>query len=252
MGQSSVLEPGLMIFIKKKMENAVPPATILDMLRKAGFSEDQIKLAFEEVKMTAPTEFHQDLAAANNFMPTLQKTTSKTDSLPIAPSRTPAKIITPATGPGIFKGRLHRRDLILGFLFFFGLCAVMLSVEATLVQIFFPSVFYSTLEFISADTIGLPLLFAPIVTLPFVIAILALLARRLHDINMSGWLALGFLVFFVPAGNIFSLWGIMALQGMMGIVFILLLLKGGSAGSNRFGPRVPMTGSAFVRILNLY
>jgi uncharacterized membrane protein YhaH (DUF805 family) len=64
--------------------------------------------------------------------------------------------------------------------------------------------------------------FAVIFQLLTLIPSLALAARRLHDINMSGWwllILLGFFLFFIPI-----------------IILMLLFIKHGHYGPNRHGP----------------
>ena len=137
---------------------------------------------------------------------------------PVPPSPAPAAQKQTTTGyfEKLFSGRTNRRNFIIGLLILiaFPLALLLLDFVITLVLGFlFPSMSISNLSITPGaplphngpgDTINgiLTLLFSllTIVWLPFfLINYFALLIRRLHDLNKTGWLCL---LNFIPFVNI--------------------------------------------------
>jgi len=69
---------------------------------------------------------------------------------------------------------------------------------------------------------GIPLFIYMLVIL---VPSIALLVRRLHDIDKSGWLALGLLLGAIPVVGL-----------LVGLVYIVLCCLPGTDGTNRYGP----------------
>ena len=151
-----------------------------------------------------------------------------------------------------FTGRLHRRDFLMGFLFLFGLGVVIMFVVLMLINIFYPD-FNTILERAAAeDTYGLFFSIIPFVEAPLSFLMISILARRLHDIGLPGLLAPAFLVFFVPLFTNAPSWmGVFALQCMMGLLFLVLLVKRGDEGANMYGDKKEIKGSFFHRLLHV-
>ncbi|MBP9792132.1 MAG: DUF805 domain-containing protein [Rickettsiales bacterium] len=110
-------------------------------------------------------------------------------------------ILNPIKGCINFSGRSPRSD-IFGFLMILGICT-LLYVVLTVTLIFFVQSW--TLMVCSAVFVGM--------------MYLSLAARRLHDINKSGWWSLIFIVPYIGA-----------------LLWLLLFFVEGNKGENHYGP----------------
>lgn len=242
-----------------KLEHSVQPSDIKKMLLRAGFTEEIVSAAFEHVKRLH-SDVHQDLAAANGFLPPLHKNSK--DKKTVDGIRREASAKESLNGEradrtdsrshkGLFKGRLRRKDFILGFLFFFGIGYVTLAMSAALLSALAPAIWNSILETVSKDTSGLFLVLIPFILAPITVMMLSLIHRRLHNIDLPGKLSLLFLVLFVIPTNDMMTYGFWALYIALGILFVVLLLKKGSTEPNQYGPFPESRGSFFRRIFNI-
>lgn len=234
-----MIDQGLIAFIKKKLEAAIPLDHIVISLKEAGFSESQIQEGIRCVH-TQYRDTHQDIVASNNFLPPLKK-----DHLISKPT------LIHAIEAHLFAGRLRRRDFIVGFLFMFGLGIVLVTLIANFLTIFFPQI-SETLRHIVTDSdssawlVLVPVLFAPITCM-----ILSLAARRLHDIDLPGALSLVLLGYFVPPSDIIHEVSILGLYIMATLLFIIMITKRGVSHPNKYGNVRDFKGSLFDRMFNL-
>lgn len=223
-----------------KLEHAVHPHDIKSMLHRAGFSEEHIREGFESIKRSY-REVHQDIVAHNGFLPPL----SKVLHLDRYHDSAIGKI-----QHGLFSGRLRRKDFILGFLFFFGIGYVVLSLGSLLLSLSTPGFYKSMMKFISRDEEGIFIMAIPFVLAPVTVMMLSLITRRLHNLELPGVLSLLFLAFFIPpAGNMFDI-GYWALYVALAILFVVLMTKKGNPKANKHGPLPSSKGSFFRRIFN--
>lgn len=252
-------DKGILLFIKKKLEMKISYEEIKKSLSGAGFTEDEIDQSFKEVNRVYK-DTHQDLVAANDFLPPLQKK-------PIARSLRAGhivlkevqkkKIIEDSPRPSyirrilhgtIFEGRLGRRDFMLGFLFFFGLSVVVISFLVTILSLIDDALVEKIYLFIQNDSDGTFLILLPIILTPLTLMILSLGARRLHDIDLPGTFSLVFLAYFIPSSDLFHPFTVVGLYIMATILFIVLLTRRGISHRSVYG-NVPQTkGSFFARI----
>lgn len=107
----------------------------------------------------------------------------------------------------LFKGRLNRRNYLIGM-------AILLSLFVVLI-----SLLMFSLPSNSNDVSGLTVLIFLVFDIPLLVFGASLLVRRLHDLGKSGWYCL--LLFFPLVMWIFLLW---------------ILLKGGQ-GDNKYGSK---------------
>lgn len=247
-------EPGLMLFIKRKLENSVPLREVREMLLRAGFTDKQIDDALEEVRSRFP-DTHQDIVAGNSFLPPLapKEKVVMTDIKPKTIQKPEVKIAVDPEQitPGLFNGRLRRHDFILGFLFFFGAGIVIISTILGFFTFIFPTFVEFTNDLVSDGFYGFWSLSLPILISPITIMLISLMWRRAHDLSLPGGIALGSLIFFVnPTNDFFPFYGILALQGMMVVIFFLLIAKRGGKEPNRYGDSTDLKGSIFARIFN--
>lgn len=235
------LDTGLTFFIKKKLEQSVSLNEITEMLLRAGFSQKKIDDAIQLVRGFSDT--HQDVVASNDFLPPLKK---KMQDVRMEKPLTPTDS---SVRNGLFEGRLRRRDFILSFLFFFGIGVIVISFLLGVFSFVFPQ-FITFVDVVTSEMYqGLWLVTIPVFLGPLTILILSLISRRLHDLGMSGWLSIGFLIFFIsPNIGILNEYGVIALQGMMSVIFLILLAKKGDPKENKYGAPERIQGSMFLRI----
>lgn len=239
-------EKGLISFIKTKLENTVAPQDIERMLVRAGFQSDKIKEAFEYVKKNY-SETHQDLAALNDFLPELRSKERIREE-----EKQKAFIqstLSTERQRGLFKGRLRRKDFILGFLFFFSLGYITLCAAAIFVSFYVPELWDALLSVIKSDTDGILTVGIPVILLPVTIMMISLITRRLHNLGLPGGLSFLFLAMFAPPlGEFF--YGLLALDGALIILFVVLVMVKGSPDVNIYGPFPESKGSFFKKIFN--
>lgn len=224
-----------------KLEHAVHPNEIRNMLNRAGFSEEHIKEGFDHIKK-AYHDVHQDLVAQNGFLPPLSKVFHK-ERLDADHSVRVQK--------GLFSGRLRRKDFILGFLFFFGIGYVTLVAGAFAFALLAPGVYAAILDHASGSEGYVLIMAVPFVLAPITVMMLSLITRRLHNLELPGILSLLFLAFFIPptTGNMFD-FGHWALYTALAVLFVVLLAKKGDPKPNRHGALPESRGSFFKRIFN--
>jgi uncharacterized membrane protein YhaH (DUF805 family) len=151
---------------------------------------------------------------------------------------------------GLFQGRLRRKDFILGFLFFFAVGYVALSLSAVTISLFAPSLWGALLNVIEMDTTGVLLLAVPVILAPITIMMLSLVTRRFHNLGLPGSLSWLFLVLFIPLDvRVFS--GMWFAYTALCVLFVLLLAKKGDPKDNEYGPFPESKGSFFKRIFNV-
>lgn len=233
-----MIDKGLVTFIKKKLELGVPLDQIHASLVSAGFTLLQIKEGFAALGKVY-NDTHQDIVAANDFLPPLKKT-----QLLEKPTR------LEEVEAHLFAGRLRRRDFILGFLFFFGLGTVVSAVASVLVKMFAPHIHEGIIAIVQnpADTSWL--IFIPLLLAPITFFILSLAARRLHDMDLPGRLSLALLGYFVPSSSLIHPISIVGLQIVATVLFIMMITKQGTKATNRYGEELTHEGSIFARIFN--
>ncbi len=154
------------------------------------------------------------------------------------------------THKGLFQGRLRRKDFTLGFLFFFAVGYVVLSLSAVLISATSPEIWSAILAVIEKDTNGILLMTIPVILAPITIMMLSLITRRLHNLGIPGSLSWLFLILFIPMDvRIFQ--GMWFLYIALGILFVVLLAKKGSPNENEYGAFPDSKGSFFKRIFNV-
>ncbi|MCF7865245.1 MAG: DUF805 domain-containing protein [Candidatus Pacebacteria bacterium] len=238
-------EKGLLSFIKTKLESAIKPNDIKQMLLRAGFAEDHIEKAFSYVNKNYK-DTHQDLVAANDFMPPLTK-----DGKSFAGIFSGHTISHSVEQKGLFVGRLRRKDFVLGFLFFFGVGYIIVAFSALILAHFTPNLWQYMLDTIASDPNNYLLMLIPVLLAPITIISLSLIVRRLHNLGLPGGLAFLFLVWFVPSfGQVYPV-GFFALDLTLLILFVVLVTIKGNPAPNKYGPLPGSKGSFFKRILNI-
>jgi uncharacterized membrane protein YhaH (DUF805 family) len=280
--EKKVPEKGLLSFIKTKLEQAVHPDDIKRMLLRAGFSEEHIHNAFVHVRRVHK-DTHQDLAAINDFLPTLSKegrerqgdvSSGGSSSAEASALKSPMRASGHASPypadhfvghstiaeaeemfsevhKGLFAGRLRRKDFVLGFLFFFGLGYVILAFSSLILAHLAPILWQAILDTIGADQQGYLLMLVPVLLAPITVISLSLIARRLHNLGLPGGLAFIFLALFIPSfGQIYPI-GIIALYFALLILFVVLVTVKGGTEPNQYGPLPGSKGSFFKRIFNI-
>jgi uncharacterized membrane protein YhaH (DUF805 family) len=244
-------EKGLVFFIKMKLEHHISPDEIKKTLLGAGFSEDEIVIGFSEVKKVHKV-LHQDLVAQNNFLPELDKSKSKTSSHrrpSVYTSNTQKKL--GSSHSGLFRGRLRRKDFILGFLFFFGIGYVTLSFGALAMSAIFPETWKVIYDSIKADQSGFLITSIPFILAPITVMMLSMITRRLHNLDLPGNFSWLFLALFLPTSFLEKYPPLLALYIAILILFILMITKKGHPEPNHHGPHPESAGSFFRRIFNI-
>lgn len=255
-------QKGIVSFIKMKLESAVHPEDIRKMLSRAGFPLAHVDAAFDHVRKNHDL-MHQDLAAANGFLPPLADKGSMADKdSAYNLERRGVKTVTAAhgahstySGPvqhkGLFAGRLRRKDFILGFIFFFAIGYVTLTISAVLLSLVAPDIWQSVLAMIEADANNSLMMLVPVILAPISIMMFSLIARRLHNLGLSGGLGLLFFIWFLPSFSEVYKPGLLALDFALLVMFILLITVKGHPEPNRYGPLPESRGSFFRRIFNM-
>lgn len=273
-------ERGLVSFIRTKQEHLVEPDDIKRMLKQAGFSDEAIMEAFLHIKETHRDE-HRDEIARNGFLPPLKKKEKRLEHITAAHdksvhiTKTSSAInihLSPkpsANGHtedirhveisnqetagdhrGLFKGRLRRKDFILGFMFFFGIGYVTLAFAGILLSLLAPHLWSVIVQTMVADPEGYLLLLIPVILFPVTIMMLSLITRRLHNLGLPGGLSLFFLALFIPPVSPITPIESGLIYTVLAVLFIVLLTVKGSPQENQFGPFPGSRGSFFRRIFN--
>jgi len=289
MTMSSIPEQGLITFIRNKLDQDISYAHIKRMLLQAGIREQEIDNAYLYVHNLDVARPKREPAGLGQHSATASGTSSifgaseiyyesviveedggegsrpsghvlyesfEAHAMPGAHGE--LALAGPRTGPlalrephGLFRGRLLRRDFILGFLFFFGIGYITLSMVVIFISLLFPALSQVIVASIDRDASGLFFLIIPILLAPITCMMLSIIARRLHNIGLPGVLSLTFLAVFIPPSTWSIFPGLMFLDGMIVVLFIVLLTKKGSRKPNRYGPYPDSRGSFFRRIFNV-
>lgn len=244
-----MIEKGLISFITQKLENSVSEASIKHTLMRAGFPESHIDAAIIQVKR-ADKAGHQKAVAENDFLPPLRKNKNRV-SVSEEPEEPKLKTYSDRPQKGLFKGRLLRRDFIMGFLFFFGLGYVSLVLAGYFLATLFPELWSKIMEVAMGDNAGLFPLIIPAVLLPVTVMIFSLITRRLHNLGMPGGLGLIFFAVLLLPAEDFSFYGTWLMYAVIAVIFIMLITAKGSRVPNEFGPYPSDRGSFFKRIFNV-
>jgi uncharacterized membrane protein YhaH (DUF805 family) len=154
------------------------------------------------------------------------------------------------THKGLFQGRLRRKDFTLGFLFFFAVGYVVLTMSAVSISLMSPELWSVILRVVEHDSNGVLLVTVPVVLAPITVMMLSLITRRLHNLGLPGSLSWIFLALFVPL-DIALFPGMGFLYVGLGILFIVLLAKKGVPEANEYGDFPDSKGSFFKRIFNV-
>ncbi len=235
---------GMENFIIKKLEKAHTMDEICAMLKSGGFSKEEIERGILHVKKNHKT-LHQDLAASNNFLPSLNKGVEKI-------GKRLEKFETEASKHiGLFSGRMRRKDFIVSILFLFSLFFSIAIVVTSFIQSIFPESWSLMSEIFSADTNGVLCLYIPVLFAPFTLVFLSLTTRRLHDLNLPGILSFLFLGVFIYPFSEYASAGVIVLDVALFILFIFLLSEKGDPAINIYGKSPVGHGSTFTKILNL-
>lgn len=247
--KNSMPDKGLLNLIKQKLEVNTPVKSIHDMLMRAGFDEkevtDTIEYALKEDKTA-----HQRIVAENDFLPPLKKIGNRLESKVTSLDDRITEVVTAAVHHrGLFSGRLRRKDFIVGMLFFFGLGFIFFTIILTWIQQLFPE-FWDEIQFvISQDTYGSVLVFIPFIFAPITVMMLSLIARRLHNLALPGWISACYLLAFVSPFGDFGGPTLLGMHIMLLTLFIVLLSKKGHPAPNKHGAHPPSVGSIFERVL---
>jgi uncharacterized membrane protein YhaH (DUF805 family) len=213
------------------------------MLLNAGFSEDKVDEAFTHLKKTS-SEIHRHAVAINDFLPPLSKAHTSTYS-------SHSTAVHHSAQKGLFKGRLRRKDFILGFLFFFAIGYVTLALGATLLAIVYPDIWNYINDVFINDTDMSYIMLVPIILTPITIMMLSLITRRLHNLGMPGSISLLYLSLFILPSTEIDSQSMSALTLVLTVLFIILLAKKGDVHPNAYGSLPESKGSFFKRILNV-
>lgn len=254
-------EKGLLYFVKTKLEQSVHPRDIKQMLLRAGFQESHIENAFSHVRKIY-RDTHQDLVAINGFLPTLSKRKRDSSGIRNGLFKHHSLNIFGRRGgqhddahsydhKGLFSGRLRRKDFVIGFLFFFGIGYITFSFTALLLSQLAPDLWHYILDTIASDTNNYLLMLTPVMLAPITVMSLSLIARRLHNLGITGGLAFLFLVWFFPAFGQVNQFGFAVLEIALLILFIVLVTVKGNPAPNKYGSLPGSRGSFFRRIFNI-
>ncbi len=238
-------ERGLLNLINQKLEAGNDLAHIKDMLIRAGLDEEEVQRAIHHAAERDTTR-HQREAEMNDFLPPLKKTDSKIGGM----ADSIVKVVSAELGhKGLFRGRLRRKDFIIGILFFFGLGFILANVALSWIQFFAPLFAERMMNLILLDSTGAWLLFVPFVFAPITLIILSLITRRLHNLGFPGWMSLLFLVAFVSPFGAIGGYLLLGFHFMLLTLFIVLMTVKGHPEPNKHGELPPSSGSIFGRVL---
>lgn len=236
---------GIENFIIKKLEKAHTIDEIILLLKSAGFSHVEIEKGIERVRKSHKT-LHQDLAASNNFLPSLKKKSKKDFESKIASfeENTLGHI-------GLFAGRMRRKDFTVSILFLFSLFFSLVIIVSSFIQAMYPERWDLIKEVLSSDANGVLSMYIPIIFAPFTLIFVSLVTRRLHDLNLPGVLSFLYLGVFIYPFSVYVSSGLIVFDLALFVLFILLLSKRGEPVLNAYGKSPVSHGSTFTKILNL-
>ncbi len=248
------IDKGLLNLITQRLEHGSKPAEIEGMLKRAGFSHEEIKEAVE-FAVAHDTTAHQRKVAEYDFLPPLSKTGGRPLTAQdqggqhVSYDEKMSQVVSAAIHHrGLFSGRLRRKDFIMGFLFFFGLAFVFLTIAVTWIQSLAPGFWNEIQLVIEKDVFGAWLIFIPFIFAPVTVMLLSLISRRLHNLELPGWIAIMYLLVFVtPFGKLTS-FSLFAMHGVLMTLFIILMSKKGHPLPNKHGPHPRSEGSIFAKV----
>jgi len=235
---------GIENFIIRKLEKANTIDEINVSLKSAGFSDSEIEEGISNTKKTHRT-LHQDVAAANNFLPTLNKNKGvvKNKKSPSAEDQ--------HAHLGLFAGRLNKKDFTISVLFLFSLFFSVLIIVASFIQAMSPEAWGLLGQLVASDTNNILLLYMPIMFAPFTLIFLSLITRRLHDLELPGIISFLYLGMFVFPSSEYAPIGMFLYDTALFILFIFLMFDSGMSKPNKYGKISVAHGSTFKKILNL-
>lgn len=152
------------------------------------------------------------------------------------------------THKGLFRGRLRRKEFIFGLLFFIGMAFLYMTSVSMWLQILQPELLNTISIFISRDVFGVWLIFIPFIFAPMTIMIISIITRRLHNLELPGWIAWLYLLFFVTPLPGVAGYSLLALDGALALLFIVLLAKKAHPAPNKHGALPSSHGSIFKKI----
>lgn len=149
---------------------------------------------------------------------------------------------------GLFVGRLRRKDFIIGILFFFGLGFIFFTSGIYLLQLMSPEVWQNIVTVVENDNSHVWRIFLPLIFAPITIMFMSLLTRRLHNLELPGFIAWFYLIILITppqgiAGQI-----LLTIDIALFVLFILLISKKGHPAPNKHGSLPPNHGSMFAKI----
>ncbi len=278
-------DKGLIKLINQKLDSGSTLDETREMLYRAGISKNQIERALLRVHPRSSSanraNHYQREIDNNDFLPPLKKKhnnnlaqNTETDlygspeiyikdpnghaskvyqtlNKPIEPIELQVEevISEEIRHRGLFKGRLRRKEFIIGFLFFFGLGFLFFTAVVYLLQIMSPAVWKDIADFVEWDSKGVWYIFMPFIFAPITIIMASLITRRLHNLELPGFIAWFYLLIFItpPTGLIGYVF--MAMDLALLILFIVLLTKKGHPAPNKHGALPGSHGSIFAKIL---
>lgn len=248
------IDKGLLKMIQHKLEAGSTIEHIEKILVDAGFSTSEIVEAIK-VATKQDKDAHRRKVEQNDFLPPLKKVAQReVQNSPLKVDLNPVEEVIHAVDAeikhkGLFRGRLRRKDFIMGTLFFFGLGYIYMTIAVTLMQSLLPGVWDKIITFIENDSYGVWLIFIPFIFAPITIVMLSLITRRLHNIGLPGWFSLLYLLAFIsPFGDLGS-YSLLGLHIALFVLFIVLLTKKGDPQINRHGALPESEGSIFAKIM---
>jgi uncharacterized membrane protein YhaH (DUF805 family) len=261
-----IYDKGMLNLIRQKLTHGSPAKEIEHMLVRAGFLLSDIIPAIQHVA----NEMDDSLAIAqNDFLPPLKKKVVETvqrshitdefekgvkqvyDHVvkPIEQSSIGQIVSAQMNHRGLFKGRLRRKDFIIGMLFFFGLGFVYFALLTTWIQLLMPSLWGQIVAYVSQDMFGSWLLAIPVIFAPITVMMLSLITRRLHNLGLPGWIAFLYLFTFVSPFGAWHNYPLLGMHTALLSLFVVMISKKGHPAPNTHGAHPRSTGSFFNRIL---
>lgn len=150
---------------------------------------------------------------------------------------------------GLFKGRLRRKEFIIGFLFFFGLGFLFFTAVVYLLQIMSPSVWKDISNFVEWDMNGVWYIFMPFIFAPITVIMTSLITRRLHNLELPGFISWFYLLIFITPPKGMIGYTLIAMDIALFVLFIVLITKRGHPAPNKHGALPSSHGSMFAKIM---
>lgn len=237
-------ERGLLNLIYQKLESGSNAGEIEDMLLRAGLDKaivhDAIRYAVKN-----DTLKHQREVEKNDFLPPLMKKGGSDGAI----AESISKVIgSQMSHKGLFRGRLRRKDFIIGLLFFFGFGFILASIMVSWAQFFTPELANAVERLIVADTSGVWLLFIPLMFAPITLMILSLITRRLHNLGLPGWMSLLYLMAFISPFGPLGGYAFLGLHFVLLVLMIVMISVKGHPSPNKHGTLPTSEGSIFKKI----